>query len=81
MGLTEKLLSKLYAGVLGAVTTIAAQRLIKAAWTFVTGKEPPSPTDPDTSVATAVSWAMASALGVAVAQLLTRRLTARHSDD
>jgi hypothetical protein len=81
MGLTEKLLSKLYAGVLGAVTTIAVQRLMKAAWKFVTGKEPPSPTDPDTSVVTAVSWAMASAVGVAVAQMFTRRLTSRHSED
>jgi Protein of unknown function (DUF4235) len=81
MGLTKKLLSKLYAGALGAVTTIALQRLIKAAWKFVTGKEPPSPTDPDTSVVTAVSWAMASAVGVAVAQLFTRRLMSRHSED
>jgi Protein of unknown function (DUF4235) len=81
MGLTKKLLSKLYAGLIGAVTTIAAQRLMKAAWKFVTGKEPPSPTEPDTSIVTAVSWATASALGVAVAQLLTRRLTSRHSED
>jgi Protein of unknown function (DUF4235) len=81
MGLTKKLLSKLYAGVIGAVTTIAVQRLMKAAWKFVTGKEPPSPTDPDTSVVTAVSWALSSAVGVAVAQMLTRRLTSRHSED
>lgn len=81
MGLMKKLLSKLYAGVLGAVTTIALQRLMKAAWKFVTGKEPPSPTDPDTSVVTTVSWAMASAVGVAVAQVFTRRLTSRHSED
>jgi Protein of unknown function (DUF4235) len=77
MGPMEKLLSKLYAGAIGAVTTIAAQRLLKAAWKFVTGKEPPSPTDPDTSFVTALSWAMASAVGVAVAQLVTRRMTAR----
>jgi len=78
MGLTKKLLSKLYAGVIGAVTTIAAQRLLKAGWRLVTGKEPPTPTDPDTPVLTAVSWAMASAVGVGVSQLLAQRMAARH---
>ena len=78
MGLSEKLLWKLYVGVIGAVTTIAAQRLLKAGWKFVTGDEPPSPTDPDTPVLTAVSWAMASAVGVAFTQLITQRVAARH---
>ncbi|HEY6813071.1 MAG TPA: DUF4235 domain-containing protein [Propionibacteriaceae bacterium] len=78
MGPTQKLLWKLYVGVIGAVTTIAAQRLLKAGWKFVTGNEPPSPTDPDTPVVTAVSWAMASAVGMAVTQLLTQRIAARH---
>ena len=50
MGPTQKLLWKLYVGVIGAVTTIAAQRLVKAGWKLVTGNEPPSPTDPDTPV-------------------------------
>jgi Protein of unknown function (DUF4235) len=78
MGPAQKLLRKLYIGVIGAVTTIAAQRLLKAGWKLVTGKEPPSPTDPETPVLTAVSWAMASAVGVAVTQLLTQRMAARH---
>ena len=78
MGPTQKLLWKLYVGVIGAVTTIAAQRSLKAGWKLVTGKEPPAPTDPDTPVLTAVSWAMASAVGVAVTQLLTQRMAARH---
>ena len=78
MGPSQKLLWKLYVGVIGAVTTIAAQRLLKAGWKFVTGNEPPSPTDPDASVVTAVSWAMASAAGVAVSQLLAQRMAARY---
>jgi Protein of unknown function (DUF4235) len=77
MGLTQKLLSKLYASVIGAMTTIAAQRLLKAGWKFATGKEPPSPTDPDAPLVTALTWAMASAVGVAVTQLLTQRMLAR----
>ena len=58
MAPTQKLLWKLYVGVIGAVTTIAAQRLLKAGWKLVTGDEPPSPTDPDTPVLTAMSWAL-----------------------
>jgi Protein of unknown function (DUF4235) len=77
MGLTQKLLAKLYASVVGAVTTIATQRLLKAGWKVATGKEPPSPTDPDASLVTALSWAVASAVGVAVTQLLTQRMLAR----
>jgi hypothetical protein len=78
MGPAQKLLRKLYVGVIGAVTTIAAQRLLKAGWKLVTGKEPPAPSDPNAPVVTAVSWAMASAAGVAVSQLLAQRMAARY---
>ena len=78
MGPTQTVLWKLYVGVIGAVTTIAAQRLLKAGWKLVTGDEPPSPTDPDTPVVTALSWALASGIGVGVTQILTQRLAARH---
>jgi Protein of unknown function (DUF4235) len=78
MGPAQKLLRKLYIGVIGAVTTIATQRLLKAGWKLATGNEPPAPTDPNASVVTAVSWAMASAAGVAVSQLLAQRMAARY---
>jgi hypothetical protein len=78
MGPAQKLLRKLYIGVIGAVTTIAAQRLLKAGWKLATGNEPPAPTDPNASVVTAVTWAMASAAGVAVSQLLAQRMAARY---
>jgi Protein of unknown function (DUF4235) len=78
MGPMQKLLWKLYVGVIGAVTTIAAQRLLKAGWKLATGDEPPSPTDPDTPVLTAMTWALASGVGVGVTQLLTQRMAARH---
>ena len=44
MGPTQKLFWKLYVGVIGAVTTIAAQRLLKAGWKLVNyafSKRPP----------------------------------------
>jgi hypothetical protein len=78
MGPSQKLLWKIYAGVLGAVTTIVAQRLVKLSWKTVTGNEPPQPTDPKTPVVEAVSWALASGVGVGVTQLLTQRMAARH---
>jgi hypothetical protein len=78
MGPTQKLLWKLYVGVIGAVTTIAAQRLLKAGWKFVTGNEPPSPTDPSTPLREAISWALASGVGIGVTQILTQRFAARH---
>jgi Protein of unknown function (DUF4235) len=78
MGPTQKLFSKLYVGIIAAVTTLAAQRLLKAGWKLVTGDEPPSPTDPDTPVIEAVSWALASGIGMGVTQLLTQRFAARH---
>jgi hypothetical protein len=77
MGPTQKLLWKLYVGAIGAVTTIAAQRLLKAGWKLVTGNEPPSPTDPDTPVLEAMTWALASGIGIGVTQLLTQRMAAR----
>ena len=78
MGPSQKLFWKIYVGVIGAVTTIVAQRLVTTGWKVVTGDEPPSPTDPDTPLVKAASWALASGLGVGVTQLLTQRIAARH---
>jgi hypothetical protein len=77
MGPSQKLIWKLYAGVLGSVTTVAAMKLVTLAWKTVTGNEPPSPTDPRTPLSQALSWALASAIGVRVTQILTQRFAAR----
>lgn len=76
MGPSQKLLWKIYVGVLGAVATIAAQKGLEAAWKGATGDEPPSPTDPKTPLAQAVIWALASGVGVGVVQLLANRFAA-----
>jgi len=78
VGATNKLAGKIYAGVIGAVTTIVAQKLVTLAWKTVTGKEPPSPTNPETSTSAAVTWVVASGIGVGVAQLFAQRFAARH---
>lgn len=77
MALSEKILWKLYAGVLGAVTTIAAQKLVTLAWEASTGSEPPDPNDPETPLAHALIWAVSSGLGVGIAQLTMNRFVQR----
>ena len=81
MGVSEKLLWNLYVGVIGVVTTVAAQQLVSASWKVVTGSKPPKPTDPEVSTVEAVSWALASGLGVGVTQLLVKRSAARRWAD
>lgn len=73
MGASEKLLWKLYAGAVGAATTIVAQKLVTLAWEAATGDEPPDPNDPETPLVSAVSWALASGVGVGMAQLIMNR--------
>jgi hypothetical protein len=77
VGPSEKIIWNIYAGVVGAVTTIVAQKLVTKAWEVATGDEPPSPTDPDTPVFLAVTWALASGIGVGVTQLLVKRVLAK----
>lgn len=81
MGVSEKLLWNLYVGVIGVVTTVAAQQAVSTGWKVVTGAKPPKPTDPEVSTVEAVSWALASGLGVGVTQLLVKRSAARRWAD
>jgi len=47
MNVTNKMMWKVYSGVLGAVSALVAHRLVTSAWKIATGDEPPSPTDPN----------------------------------
>jgi hypothetical protein len=69
----SKLSDKLAFAALGAVTTYATQRALQAAWTALTGEEPPDPSDPETPAVVAITWAVASGVGLGVAQLLVNR--------
>ena len=77
MAMTEKLLWKIYAGAIGAVTTIVAQKLVTKVWEASTGEGPPDPNDPETPLVQAVAWAAASGLGVGVTQLIMNRYVQR----
>ena len=81
MGPSQKLIWKLYAGVLGAVTSFAALKLVTLLWKTLTGNEPPTPTDPRTPLSQALSWALASAIGVRLTQIVTQRFAARRWSD
>jgi len=79
MTTSEKLLNKVYVGVIGAVVTLLTQKLISKMWKLATGDEPPEPTDPEVPATTAFIWALASGVGVGAAQLATRRLQNKRS--
>lgn len=78
MAVTEKVLWQIYAGALGAVSTIAARKLITKAWEVATGDEPPDPNDPETPLVQAIIWALASGVGVGMTQLAMNRYMQRH---
>lgn len=68
---------RIYAGVLGAVATIATQKLVKAAWKAATGDNPPDPNDPEVPATHAAIWALASGLGLGVSQVALNRFVGR----
>ena len=47
MNTSQKLLWNLYAGAVGALTTVVAAKAVNAAWQLATGNEPPEPNDPN----------------------------------
>ena len=63
MAVEEKILWKIYAGALGAATTLLTQKLITKAWETATGDVPPDPNDPDTPLTQALIWALCSGRG------------------
>lgn len=77
MHTSEKLIWRLYSGVLGAATTMIAQRALVKLWEVATGEEPPNPNDPDVPYGEAVTWAIATGVGVGVAQLSMNRYMSR----
>lgn len=77
MAVEDKMLWKLYSGLLGAATTLVAQKVITKAWEVATGDVPPDPNDPDTPMTQALIWAVCSGLGVGIAQLTMNRYMQR----
>lgn len=76
MNASQKLLWNLYAGAIGALTAVVAQKAVSGAWRLATGDEPPEPGDPATPLTEALIWALASGIGIGIAQLLMNRVAA-----
>ncbi len=73
---SQKLLWNLYAGAIGALTTMVAVKAVNAAWQLTTGDEPPEPNDPNVPLRRALTWAVASGIGIGITQLLVNRFAA-----
>lgn len=80
MNTKQRLMWNALAGLVGAVTALLAAKLVSKAWELTTGYVPPKPNDPEVPLHRAVGWAVASGVGIGVAQLLTNRLAARQWD-
>ena len=76
METSKKLLWNLYAGGIGAITAVVAAKAVNGIWQAATGDAPPDPNDPDVPLRRALTWAIASGIGIGLAQLLVNRLAA-----
>jgi hypothetical protein len=73
---SQKLLWNIYAGLVGAATTVLAAKAVNAVWELATGDAPPEPNDPDVPLRRALTWAVASGVGIGLSQLLVNRFAA-----
>ena len=73
---SQKLLWNLYAGAVGALTTVLAVKAVNAVWELATGDSPPEPNDPEVPLRRALTWAIASGVGIGLSQLLVNRFAA-----
>jgi len=74
--MNQAFLQKAYTALLSAAVTFVAGLALKRAWKLFTGNEPPNPEDPAVPVRQAVTWFLASGVGVGVAQLFFHRFVA-----
>ena len=76
MNTSQKLLWNLYAGAIGAATTVLAAKAVNAVWEMATGDAPPEPNDPEVPLRRALTWAIASGIGIGLSQLMVSRFAA-----
>lgn len=77
MPTSRKLMWNAYSSGAAALTALIGMKAVGAAWRYVTGEEPPKPSDPRTPVVQAISWVVLTAVGVGLAQVLVNRTVAR----
>ncbi len=77
MNISQKLVWNVYAGAAGVLATLVATQAVTKVWQLTTGDEPPEPNDPEVPLRRALTWAIASGLGIGLTQLLVNRFAAR----
>ncbi|MDR0435346.1 MAG: DUF4235 domain-containing protein [Propionibacteriaceae bacterium] len=69
--------NKLMVAGVGMLASMVAQKAVQAVWGALTGEEPPNPNDPEVPAPVAFTWAIASGIGLLVAQVFSNRYAAR----
>lgn len=76
MQISEKLVWGLITAATSTIATAAAVKAVTAAWELATGDAPPEPNDPQVPLRRALTWALASGIGIGLTQLLANRFAA-----
>ena len=76
MEISEKLVWSLVTAATSTIATAVAVKVVTAAWELATGEEPPEPNDPQVPLRRALTWALASGVGIGLTQLLANRFAA-----
>jgi Protein of unknown function (DUF4235) len=72
--------TRIMGGLAAMGAAFVMRKLITAAWTRATGKEPPAhPEDPQVALGEALGWAILTGVGVEAARLLATRAAAKRS--
>lgn len=69
----KQILDKIGRALLSAGITFLAGAVLRKAWRYSTGAEPPNPEDPEVPTSKAVTWFLVSGIGVGLVQLLFHR--------
>lgn len=77
MDIPQKLVWNIYSTVVAVGAAVVTKKAVEGAWQFVTGEEPPEPTDPTVPTGQAVAWALSLAIGVGLSQVLINRFAAQ----
>jgi hypothetical protein len=76
VNLSQRLVWNIYATAVGTLTAVVAAKAVSKAWELATGDAPPEPNDPEVPLRQALTWAVASGVGVGLAQLMMNRFAA-----
>jgi len=69
----KAIIEKVYTMVVSISLTFLLGFILKKVWVKVTGAEPPDPEDPEVPARQAITWFVASGVGVGLAQLIVSR--------